>query len=333
MRCRLFLLFLFLMATVGCSDPALLSIDGMRARDFAATLEFERTLEGGPSFTAYLVSYKSSGLKVNAMVAVPKAPKPATGYPVLIANHGFHPTPERYGITADDRDFRPGDYYRDVPENYASAGFLVVMPDYRGHNISEGFEFTHGFLATNYYTLDVLALLSALQGLDDADLENVFMWGHSLGSEVSLRTLLVNDSIRGATLWSPVGGSLWEQAYYYSWFDSDADTDSRDTPKTRMDELKQDIDELEFAYDPDSSEPGQFLRYLDTPIVIHHAKGDASAPYAWSERLVTKLELQDKQYTFYSYDSDNHLFKNEEQAVAIARDLIFFRSLMQGSTE
>jgi len=48
------------------------------------------------------------------------------------------------------------------------------------------------------------ALLSALQGLDDADLENVFMWGHSLGSEVSLRTLLVNESIRGATLWLPL---------------------------------------------------------------------------------------------------------------------------------
>jgi len=42
--------------------------------------------------------------------------------------------------------------------------------------------------------------------------------------------------------------------------------------------------------------------------------------------------LQDKQYTFYSYDSDDHLFKNEEQVVAVARDLIFFRSLIQGST-
>jgi hypothetical protein len=83
MCCRLFLLFLFLMATVGCSDPALLSIDGMRARDFTATLEFERTLEDGPSFTAYLVSYKSSGLK--AMITCSRMknrllPLPATSF-------------------------------------------------------------------------------------------------------------------------------------------------------------------------------------------------------------------------------------------------------------
>ena len=47
------------------------------------------------------------------------------------------------------------------------------MPDYRGHNISEGIDFTTGFLATNYYTVDVLALLSALAGLDDADLNQL----------------------------------------------------------------------------------------------------------------------------------------------------------------
>ncbi len=143
------------------------------------------------------------------MVAVPNTPKPKAGYPVLVANHGFDPTP-------DSIVSRPGDYYRDVPDIYAREGFLVVMPDYRGHNITEGIEFTTGFLATNYYTLDVLALLSALPGLDDADLDKLFLWGHSLGGEIALRTLLVDGSFRGASLWSPVGGSLWEQAYHYS---------------------------------------------------------------------------------------------------------------------
>jgi len=183
-----------------------LSIDAMRADKHTATLSFERALEDGPSFSAYLVSYRSSGLKVYAMVAVPNSPKPKAGYPVLVANHGFVPTPEEYGITAEGTDSRPGDYYRDVPDIYAREGFLVVMPDYRGHNISEGIEFTTGFLATNYYTLDVLALLSALPGLEDADLDNLFMWGHSLGGEIALRTLLVDGSIRGTSLWSPVGG-------------------------------------------------------------------------------------------------------------------------------
>ena len=303
-----------------------LSIDAMRADKHTATLTFERPLEDGPSFSAYLVSYRSSGLKVYAMVAVPNTPKPTAGFPVIVANHGFDPTP-------DTIVSRPGDYYRDVPDIYAREGFLVVMPDYRGHNISEGFEFTTGFLATNYYTLDVLALLSALSGLDDADLDNLFMWGHSLGGEIALRTLLVDGSILGASLWSPVGGSLWEQAYHYSWYDSIDDTDSHDKPKARMDELSRDIDSLSFPYDPNSSEPGRFLHFLDTPIVVHHAKDDDEVPYIWSELLATKLELQNKTYTFYSYESDNHLFEDELQAIAVARDVTFFRSLMNEVAE
>ena len=303
-----------------------LSIHAMRADSHTATLTFERDLEDGPSFSAYLVSYRSSGLKVYAMVAVPNTPKPKAGFPVLVANHGFDPTP-------DSIVSRPGDYYRDVPDIYAREGFLVVMPDYRGHNISEGIEFTTGFLATNYYTLDVLALLSALPGLDDADFDKLFMWGHSLGGEIALRTLLIDGSIRGASLWSPVGGSLWEQAYHYSWYDSTDDTDSRDKPKARMDELSRDIDNLGFPYDPDSSEPGQFLHFLDTPILVHHAKNDGEVPYAWSELLATKLELQNKTYTFYSYESDNHLFEDELQAIAVARDVKFFRSLMNEVAE
>ncbi len=158
---RLLISLLLFLVVSGCSDVAPLSIEAMRADDHSATLTFERSLENGTSFSAYLVSYQSSGLKVYAMVAVPNTSKPKAGYPVLVANHGHVPTPEKYGITAEGIDSRPGDYYREVPEIYAREGFLVVMPDYRGHNISEGRNFTKGFLATNYYTLDVLALLSA----------------------------------------------------------------------------------------------------------------------------------------------------------------------------
>jgi len=309
------------------------SIEGLRAAKHTATLTFERSLENGPNFSAYLVSYRSSGLKVYAMVAVPNTPKPKAGYPVLVANHGIEPTPENYGITADGIDSRPGDYYRDVPDIYAREGFLVVMPDYRGHNISEGLSFTTGFLATNYYTQDVLALLSALPGLDDADLEKLFMWGHSLGGEIALRTLLVDGSIRGASLWSPVGGSLWEQAYHYPWYDSTDDNGSHDRPKARMEELRRDIDKLGFPYDPSSSEPGQFLHILDTPILVHHAKDDGEVPYIWSELLATKLEFENKAYTFYSYESDQHFFEDELQAIAVARDIRFFRTLINQAAD
>jgi len=166
------------------------------------SLIHERALDDGPSFSAYLVSYQSAGLKVYAMVAVPNQEIPDYGFPVVIANHGYVPDPARYGITAEGVDSRPGDYYRSVPELYASRGFLVVLPDYRGHNSSEGLEFVHGKESVSHYAEDVVALLSVLGDLENADLDNVFIWSHSMGGPVSMRALLVTDLIKGVSYWA-----------------------------------------------------------------------------------------------------------------------------------
>lgn len=170
-------------------------------------LVYEKKLDDGQSFTAYLVSYQSSGLKVYAMVAVPNAVMPTGGFPVIVANHGFVPDPAKYGITADGVDSRPGDYYRSVPELYTSRGFLVVLPDYRGHNSSEGLGFTGTSESVEYYADDVIALLGVLHELQQSDMNNVFMWSHSMGGAVSARVLLETDLVKGASFWatSPVG--------------------------------------------------------------------------------------------------------------------------------
>lgn len=169
-----------------------------------SSLTPERPLDDGPSFSAYLVSYPSSGLKVHAMIAVPNFAMPENGFPVVIANHGYVPDPTKYGITAEGKDSRPGDYYRAVPELYASRGFLVVMPDYRGHNSSEGYELikTQNREAVAAYADDVIALLQRLDAIEKADLSNVFMWSHSMGGAVSMRTQLTTSLVKGASYWA-----------------------------------------------------------------------------------------------------------------------------------
>jgi len=162
-------------------------------------------------------------------------------------------------------DLRPGDYYRPVPELYTRAGFIVVMPDYRGHNTSEGREYARGLLASAYYTEDVLALLSALPGVAHADVDNVFMWGHSLGGEVTLRALLATDRVRGASLWSTVGGEIWDQAYYYSRYKDREAADGADVEKPAVERLKQDIAGLGRPYDWAAREPLRHLQFLRTP--------------------------------------------------------------------
>ena len=308
--------------------PAPLSVDELRARSLSTVLEFERALDDGNGFRAYLVSYMSSGLRIFAMVAVPLADRPESGFPVIVANHGFHPDPPRYGITADGVNSRPGDYYRAIPELYARHGFMVVMPDYRGHNDSEGLEYTDGFLASGYYTEDVLALLSGLADLDEADTGNVFMWGHSLGGEVTLRALLATDAVTGATLWSQVGGEIWDQAYYYERYQDRLSDDGMDVAKRRIDQLFEDIAELDDPYDWRTREPLRYLQHLLTPVAIHHATGDAGAPYYWSERLAKELYLLDRPYRFFSYDTVDHFFRGEALEQAVERDVRFFRALM-----
>ena len=262
------------------------------------------------------------------MVATPKSSPPARGFPVLIANHGTHPDPPRYGIGASGVDARPGDYYRAVPGLYASRGFLVVMPDYRGHNTSEGVEFARGFLASAYFTEDVLALVNALSGLRHANLDSVFLWGHSLGGEVTLRALLATDRVRGASLWSTVGGDIWEQAYHYSRYKDREAVDGSDVPKPPIDRLMQDIAALGHAV----RLAGARATALPAPAAdAHHPPSRdrrRGRKYEWSERLAAQLHVAGLRYVFHSYAGNEHFFQGQAQQLAADRDVAFFRSLM-----
>jgi dipeptidyl aminopeptidase/acylaminoacyl peptidase len=333
MRRALVTVLLLLMSASACSKPAPKSIDELRAekRDVSLTLVGE--IDGGPGFAAFLYSYPSAGLKVHALVAVPAEPGPENGYPVLIANHGHHPEPPRYGITAEGKDWRPGDYYRRIPELFVAQGFIVVMPDFRGHNNSEGLEFTEGMLESSYYTEDVLNLLDGLDSLEGADLENIFMWGHSMGGEVTLRSLLATDRIKGASMWSSIGGDIWDQSYYYSRYENVLTQDGSDVPKTVIEDLRKDVAGLDRNFDTAGVEPLHKLDYLRTPIIIHHSIGDRGAAYKWSERLAKELYLRGLSYEFYSYPGSDHFFQGEMQQQAVQRDADFFRALRLERTD
>lgn len=312
-----------------CAKPVPKSIDELRSAERNVSLSYVRDIEGGEKYSATLHSYTSAGLKVHALVARPRGEQPADGWPVLVANHGHHPEPPKYGITADGKDWRPGDYYRRIPELFTAAGFLVVMPDFRGHNDSEGFEFTEGMLESAYYTEDVLNLLAGLDDIDGIDRDAVFMWGHSMGGEVTLRSLLATDRVKGASMWSSVGGDIWDQSYYYSRYDNQTAPDSSDIDKYVITRLRGRIEALDDEFDTESVEPYRYLDDLRTPIIIHHSAGDRGAAYKWSERLAKELYMLDKAYEFWSYEGKDHLFAGEMLELAVARDVAFFNALLQ----
>ena len=292
---------------------------------FNAQLTIEHPLDDGAGYSAYLVSYRSDGLKVYAMVAVPDAPPPQDGYPILVANHGYHPDPPQYGIRSDGRNARPGDYYSDVPGNYTAMGFLVVMPDYRGHNQSEGVRFTDGRLATVYYARDVLYLLSAIDQLQQGNPDQVYLWGHSMGGEVSLRVLLAlpSERIRAASLWAPMSAPLLETAIHYHRFGEGfgGQIDAQALYTRLRDELSMPPQPL----GPNPVDPMHSVHEVTTPIVIHHARGDGSVPFVWSERLTAKRIRAAQPHELYVYPSNDHLLKDAEAQQALHRDQTFLR--------
>ena len=67
-----------------------------------------------------------------------------------------------------------------------------------------------------------------------------------------------------------------------------------------------------------------YLDQLNTPLIIHHARRDSSVPYQWSENLVIEMSALGKEFLFYTYETENHLFKGENLNRAFERDLDFF---------
>ncbi len=178
------------------------------------------------------------------------------------------------------------------------AGFLVIMPDYRGHNDSEGSLYTQSKLATNYYTADVVALLHALETMNLGHRTNRFMWGHSMGGEITLGSLLTTRNLAAASLWSAAGSSVFK-------------SQSHVMPNWRQ-------------IDPKSN-----LSLLVIPVVIHHARNDVVAPFDWSQQLAAELDNQDKTYEFHAYPGSDHLFKGKQFNLAIQRDIEYFQRHMQ----
>ena len=76
-----------------------LQIDALRARAYPGSdIVIESTLNPGVNYNRYYVSYMSDGLKIYALMTVPNGPKPPTGWPAIIFNHGYIP-PNIYRTT------------------------------------------------------------------------------------------------------------------------------------------------------------------------------------------------------------------------------------------
>src|SRR5579872_2577048 len=173
-----------------------LSISALRARSYKSTLTVVQNLTGGPNYNAYLITYLSDGLKIYGYLTVPIGNTPSSGWPAILFNHGYI-SPPQYSTV---------DSYSSYINIFASQGYVVFKPDYRGNGNSQG-EPEQSYISPAYI-IDDLNALSALKAYKEVNAEKIGIFGHSMGGNITLHDLVIEpNDFKAAVIWGGVVGS------------------------------------------------------------------------------------------------------------------------------
>ncbi len=297
--------------------PHPLSIQFMRQKQYPGSdIVIEETLEPGSNYHRYLASYQSEGLKIYALLTVPFGEPPATGWPVIVFNHGFIP-PSTY---------RPTERYVAYVGSLAQHGYIVFRPDYRGHGDSEGVA-TGGY-RTPDYTIDVLNAVASIAKYPAADPERMGMWGHSMGGQITLRSMVVNCcDIKAGVIWGGVVAPYPDIMRRWR----PTPTPGAATPSFRgwrssfIAEYGTPEENPAFWA---AISPNTYVAEISGPLQLHHATGDASVPHLFSEILYAEMLAAGSAVEFYSYPGDNHNLSGNF-STAMRRTIEFFDAYLK----
>lgn len=296
------------------APPNPLSVEYLRQRTYSGELTIEETLTPEESYNRFIVSYLSDGNKNYALLTVPNGEMPETGWPVIVFNHGYIP-PAEYSSTQG---------YAAYVNAFASNGYIVLRPDYRGHGNSEGEPVNTYFDQGN--TIDVLNAVAAVKHWETADPDRIGMWGHSMGGWITLRALVVDPDIRAAVIWSGALGSYADLCAY--WFNCDNWDDATwafwmDTPFATFG-LPSENAEFWASVSADS-----YLPEIKGAVQLHHATTDTVVPVALSQIMFEKMADAGVDVEYFEYPGDDHNI-SQTFDLAMERSLNFFDLHLKG---
>lgn len=314
-------------------EPFPLSIEAMRHREYPGSdLVIEQNLEPGSNYQRLIASYKSDGLKIYGLLTIPDGNPPAGGWPVIIFNHGYIP-PEQYQTT---------ERYVAYLDAFARNGYLVFKSDYRGHGNSEGKP--EGAYYSPAYTIDVLNAVSSVKKLKDpenpsassgsfVDSTRIGMWGHSLGGNITLRSMVISKEIKAGVIWSGVVGTYeelltkWRRSRPWQPSDKEIESHVSSIRVNLIEKYGQPQDNPEFWQ---SIDPRFFLQDIAGPLQLHVGLSDEEVPPLFSESLKNDLENQQKVVEFYAYEGADHNLSSPSFELAMQRSIEFFDEYLKG---
>ncbi|MBV7332814.1 alpha/beta fold hydrolase [Chloroflexi bacterium TSY] len=290
-----------------------LAIERMRVEQYPGSpIVIEQTLDPGVNYDRYIASYRSDGNKIFALLTIPRGERPASGWPVVVFNHGYIP-PEIYRTT---------ERYVAYVDGFARSGYIVFRSDYRGHGFSEG-EAEGGYGSPDY-TVDILNAVTALKQYPAADPNRIGMWGHSMGGQITLRSMVVTDDIKAGVIWAGVVGSYpdllarWRRPGIV-------------VPRTIPAKWRKWREDLIAEYGEPSENPAfwasisanTYVADLSGPIQLHHGTADTSVPFEFSNTLDAQIQAVGGTVENYIYPGDNHNL-SVNFGSAMARSIAFF---------
>ncbi|MBZ9712279.1 alpha/beta hydrolase family protein [Deinococcus multiflagellatus] len=274
-----------------------ISIPALRARTYpGSALTVRRTLAPGVNYTRQVVSYQSEGLRIYALLTVPRGTPPPGGWPAIVFNHGYIP-PDKYRTT---------ERYVAYQDAFARAGFVTLKSDYRGHGDSEG-EARGGYTDPGY-TVDVLNAAASLKKDPRVNRRRLGLWGHSMGGQLSLRALLVDRDLKAASLWAGVVAGY--DILNTDWNPPGGQRRTLGSPSRRYLRLLS---------------PNAYLKELEgRPLQLHHGTADKDVPYSFQQALADDLRAAGQPVEAYRYEGDNHNLSGN-LGLALRRSVAFFK--------
>jgi len=284
------------------STGQLPTVDDWKSKSYPGSeITIDKTVAETDAYTQYVTSYYSDGLRISALLTVPKGSRPPNGWPALVWNHGGA-DPKKFGRESDNQ----------IGKAFGSNGYVTFQPSYRGYAGSDGDPTYDAGPA-----IDSVNAIASMMRYTGVDASRIGVGGHSLGGTVTLFDVIISKDIKAAVT---VAGSF---VPFGELVERSAQVASTRKLSAIEQERWQPIQELINSHGSPSENPEFWSQYdfmahladISAPMQLHHSLNDPTVPWQQSQRLYDSLQQLNKPAELKTYPEGEHQTTGYSQEV------------------